>query len=179
MLNIDTTQQPRSPGQLRDLVRAVVAAGAADENEAIEWKGTLDLSTKAGLAHVVRAILGFANREPIAARRAFGGLAYLVVGAQPGAWVGIPEMDLADLDNKMRTYLGDPSPRWSAYWVHEGSAACLVVIVEPPEPGDPMWILRQPLADLPASRILRETPRQDRTGNARRYGHAATSAPAT
>lgn len=143
MIGIDRSKPVRQPADLVSLARAVLNAGPNDENDALEWKGRLDLKVANGLAHVVRAILGFGNRDPAVAARFFDGYAYLLVGVEPGNLCGVEEMDLAALDQKTRPYLGDASRRWTGHWLHVDDRSVLAVVVDPPRPGDPSWALRK------------------------------------
>jgi hypothetical protein len=145
MLNIDTTKAHRTPLELLDLVNAVLNAGAADEDDTIEWKSGLDLAQKDGLVPIVKGILAFANRDPVVAARAFGGLGYFIVGAEPGNFGGVEELDVADLDAKMRPYLGHAGPRWTPTYVHNAGVVALVIVIDPPRPGDDIWALRKEL----------------------------------
>jgi hypothetical protein len=57
--------------------------GAAETTE-LEWKTTWDLRPKFRRADLSRHIIGFANRDPDQAARAFGGHAFLLIGVSPG-----------------------------------------------------------------------------------------------
>jgi hypothetical protein len=52
-ISIDATTALRGVHDLQRLVEAVIDADEHDELDWVEWKGTLDLSTKAGCFHVV------------------------------------------------------------------------------------------------------------------------------
>jgi len=66
------------------VVDAFLAALPADELGWIEWKGSLDLSSKAVRGILARHILGMANRMPETAASHAGGRAFIVVGRSPG-----------------------------------------------------------------------------------------------
>jgi hypothetical protein len=87
---------------MESLVRAVVAAGASDETECDEWKGLVDLSTKADCFLVAKAILGLANRDPARAARFFEGYGYVVAGAEPGNLHGVGTDDPADYATRVK-----------------------------------------------------------------------------
>lgn len=137
----------RSPAELQELVEAVVAAQPNDESRSVEWKSTLDLSHKDGAFAVARCILGLANRYPPQAENEFGGLGYMVVGAEPGNLVGLTPIDPVDLDNKMSQYLGTRHPQWSPQYITLYGKQVLVVIVEPPRWGELIWLLRKEWSD--------------------------------
>ncbi|MDG4830022.1 ATP-binding protein [Solwaraspora sp. WMMD1047] len=160
VLQIDTSAPLLRPSQLTALVRAVEGADPHDEHRWIEWKSTLDLTTTAGLAHIVKHIIGLANRQPAAAQRA-GGFGYLLVGVEPGAINGIATIDPETLIGRVRPYAGDVV-RWTPEYVTVDGKQVLVVIVDPPKPGDPIHCLRKHIEKFQATTIfVRHTGRTD------------------
>ncbi|MGY1885156.1 hypothetical protein ACI799_07635 [Blastococcus sp. SYSU DS0753] len=147
MLDIARDVALRSPAELQRLVEAVVAAEPNDESRSVEWKGTLDLSHRDGAFAVARCILGLANRYPPQVENDFGGLGYMVVGAEPGNLAGLTPIDPVDLDNKMSQYLGTRHPQWSPQYITVDGKQVLVVLVEPPQWGDFIWLLRKEWSD--------------------------------
>lgn len=143
VISIDTSRPHRRPLELLELVEAVEKALPADESSWIEWKSQLDLTTAEGAFKVARAILSFANRMPEAAAKTCGGLAYFILGAEPGNVPGTPEIDPADLDQALLKYLGSDGPLWSPHYVKHGVATVLVIVVETPAWGDPIHTLRK------------------------------------
>ena len=105
----------------------------------MEWKSSLDLSSKEGRFSIARAVLGFANRDVKVAGRAFEGVAYVVVGAEVGAVPGVKVIDHADLEQGIRTYLD--GPRWAPHYVQVDGKHVLVVVVEAPRRGDTIHTL--------------------------------------
>ena len=71
------------------------------------------------------------------------GLGYVVIGASPGHREGYVSVDPADLDNGLVRYLGGEGPQWSPHNVLFDGAEVLVVIVEPPANGHPIFTLRK------------------------------------
>lgn len=133
--DIDTTRALRTDDELLRLVAAIHGSRAeAQETSWLEWKGSLDLSTKEGKFTVAKAVLGFANRSVEDARLHCGGVAYMVVGVEPGAAVGIPAIDHADLTPGIKTYVA--TPRFTPRSIRFEGVEVLVVVVEPPEAGD-------------------------------------------
>ena len=61
-LALDTSVAFRGSSDLQRLVAAILAASDHDEADWVEWKSTLDLTTKAGCFTVARTVLGMANR---------------------------------------------------------------------------------------------------------------------
>lgn len=142
-LEIDTAAGLRGTSDLRRLVDAVSAATADDEADWIEWKANLDLTEKEGGFSVARNVLGMANRMPERASLTCDGLGYVVVGAAPGNLAG-DSVDLASFDQIIEPYLGGvDGPRWTPTYLSVGDKAVLVVTVEPPSPGDAIFILRK------------------------------------
>lgn len=150
---IDSSKPYRWPSELMRLVDFVTQANPNDESTWIEWKSTLDLNDKSGHQHIAKHVLGFANRTVATARHHTGGYAYLIVGAEPGNVGGITPVDLAKLQPWIVGYVGS-AVRWRAEYVSVQKHQVLVVIVDPPENGDPIHPVRQPLGDHPRGRIL-------------------------
>lgn len=144
-IDIDTSQPLRRPLDLQRLVQSVVTAGTpADEAFWVECKNNeFDLSGAPGRFKTARAILSFANRLPDAAATVCGGLAYVIVGAEPGKADGTAAHDGADLDNWLVRYLGGDGPVWSPTYVKHNDKDVLVIVVEPPKWGDHIHALRQ------------------------------------
>jgi hypothetical protein len=128
---LDRSKSYLRPSQLEDLVLAVVKAEAEDEDDAIEWKSTLDLQEPKAIGHhLARQIIGFANRMPGDAAKRYGGHGYLVVGASPGETKGIPPIDPAQLVQKLRPFLGGHLS-WAPEFVTVGGARVMVIIIDP------------------------------------------------
>ncbi len=142
-LPIDTSRPARTRAEQVALVEAVRDA-PADEQETnyLEWKGTLDLASKAARATLAKAVLGFSNRRPDVAGRNCGGCAYLLVGVEPGSLAGVEPVDAAKLESGLAPYVG-PSVQWRPDYVEVGDRKVLVVTVEPPQWGDPVHPVRK------------------------------------
>lgn len=158
-LDIDTSQALRRPGDLVALVRAIDNASPADEPDWLEWKSELDLTAAAGRFAVTRAILGLANRVPARAAKHCTGLGYVVVGAEPGAVRGTAVIDPAELDDGFTPYLGGvKGPQWNPTYVSIDGVEVLVIIVEAPSNGDPIFTLRRQFEKARAGTILVRHP---------------------
>ncbi len=140
VLQLDPKVAFLRPSELAALVDAVVAAEAEDEQDWLEWKSQLDLTQKAGHFHVARTILALANRDPASARPFADGFGYLLVGVEPGQVSGVAKIDTSKLDDGVSRYTGD-DPRWTAHVVSRSRGDVLVIVVQPPEPGDPIYPL--------------------------------------
>jgi hypothetical protein len=143
-VNIDTTTALRGLHDLQRLVETVIDADEHDELDWVEWKGTLDLSTKAGCFHVARAVLGMANRLPDRAGLICEGLGYVIVGVEPRNLQGVASVDPATVDQHLDAYLGGAEgPRYTPTYVSVQGKTTLVVVVEAPKPGDRIFSLRR------------------------------------
>lgn len=139
---IDKTRASRTEDELRALVDAIHTSPAGtQETNWLEWKSALDLGTPEGRFAVAKAILGFANREVAQAQLACEGVAYMVVGVEPGAAAGVLTFDHATLGQKIRTYAD--TPRWTPQYVQFSGVTVLVIVVEAPRPGDPVHTLQK------------------------------------
>jgi hypothetical protein len=145
-LNATTMRAIRGPSARLALVRAVRDGGPiTTETDWIEWKSEVDIRDKRSrMEHIVRHILGFANRQPDRAARVAEGWAYLLLGVEPGALGGVEEIDTATLESWLRPYLGWEL-RWDADYVNLDGKAVLVIWVEAPGWGDPIYPLRKAL----------------------------------
>ncbi|WP_170914985.1 MULTISPECIES: RNA-binding domain-containing protein [unclassified Mycobacterium] len=140
--DIDTTRALRTDDELLRLATAIHGSRLeAQETNWLEWKSSLDLNTAAGKFAVAKAVLGFANRSVEDARLNCGGVAYVVVGVEPGRVAGIPAIDHADLTPGIKTYA--ETPRFTPRTIQISGVEVLVVVVEPPEPGDPQHTLQK------------------------------------
>jgi hypothetical protein len=134
--DIATTLPLRTHTELAQLVAAIVKASASDETDWLEWKRTLDLSSRISQGVIARTILGMANRTVATAMRSMGGFGYVVVGAEPGLVEGVTEVDPAQLGPAIQDYLGPDGPAWNFTYINAGPAKVLVITVEPPRSGD-------------------------------------------
>jgi Putative DNA-binding domain len=145
---IDVSRAFRYPSELKRLAEAVHGAGDYDETRWIEWKSTLDLQSSGGIHHIARQVLGFANRDPQSAAVWADGNAYLVIGVSPGQYSGVTLIDPERLVSQIQPYVG-ADITWTPESIEVGGVDVLVVVVEPPRPGDPIHVLRK---DLPPYR---------------------------
>lgn len=166
VLQVDTSAPLLRPSQLTALVGAVRDAEDHDENCWIEWKSTLDLTASAGHVHLVKHILGLANRDPAAASHRAGGYGYLLVGVEPGQVHGVTSVDPETLVGQVRVYVGH-EVRWVPEYIEVDGKQVLVVIVDPPQPGDPIHSLRKQLTTFTAGAIfVRHAGRTDQANPA-------------
>ena len=138
---IDTTRASRTQGELLTIVDAIYTAPSNEqETNWLEWKSSHNLETAEGRFAVAKAIIGFANRSVTQAQLACKGLAYMVVGVQPGAAPGFPPFDHAKLGQKLKKYAD--GPRWTPHYLAFMGVTVLVIVVEAPESGDPIHTLQ-------------------------------------
>lgn len=132
----------RTDDERRALVEAIHSSPTGtQETNWLEWKNGLDPATNEGRFAIAKAILGFANRAVDQAQLACEGVAYMVVGVQPGAAAGVPAFDHAALGQKVKTYAD--GPRWTPHYVDFDGKTVLVILVEPPRRGDPIHTLQK------------------------------------
>jgi hypothetical protein len=132
--------------RLEHLVRAVHDAPASlQEQPFVEWKSEGDASEKKWRAELARQVLGMANRDPGAAAPWFGGCAYVLLGVAPGVLNGTPVYDSAKLESWLSPYVGraPEGPDWIGTYVELEDKHVLVLTIEPPEAGDPIWTCRR------------------------------------
>lgn len=153
-LVISTSRALLSSQELHGLVSAVEAAVPEDETEWIEWKSSLDLAARDTRATLARHIIGMANRRAAEAARFADGYGYILVGVEPGNRRGVKAVDPADLQPGIAPYLGSHGPRWTARYETIGGPPVLVIIVNPPQPGDPIHALHRAFANYQVGDIF-------------------------
>jgi hypothetical protein len=174
-LPVDTRRAFRTLPEQQLLIQSIVAAPASEqETEWLEWKTDVDLATKAWQATTARHTLGFANRHPDSAAAWCEGCAYIVLGAAPGSLPGTRVYDISKLNAWLSSYLGavPDSPQWSATYVEVESTQVLLITVEKPRWGDPIWTVRK--AYMPPKP---ETPMRAGTIYVRRQGSTEQADP--
>lgn len=141
VIDFDTSVLPRGVVGLRALLDAIAGAHKNDENQWIEFKANVDPATKEGRATVAKAIVAFANRDPLTAEKWFGGHGVIVIGLEPGNLVGAREIDPAELHDKVSALIAAPAPKWDATPVTYEGKHVLVITVDPPRQGDPIAVI--------------------------------------
>ncbi|MGB3438106.1 MAG: ATP-binding protein [Actinophytocola sp.] len=154
---IDSGRVYRFPSELVELVEAVLRTGPNNESTWIEWKSTLDLAERTAVCHIAKHVLGFANRLVATAMLHAEGYAYLIVGAEPDNLVGVTPVDPANLRPQVQRYVG-PAVSWRGEYVTVDGKHVLVVIVDPPQPGDGIHPVRNQLDVHPKGRVLVRHP---------------------
>ncbi|OBF99017.1 hypothetical protein A5772_13660 [Mycolicibacter sinensis] len=140
--DIDTSRPLRTDDELLRLIAAIHGSRPeVQETSWLEWKSSLDLTKAAGRFTVAKAVLGFANRSVDDAQLTTGGVAYMVVGVEPGAAPGVAAIDHADLTPWIKIYAS--TPRFTPRTLRYAGVEVLVIVVEPPEAGDPLHTLRK------------------------------------
>jgi hypothetical protein len=146
-LPIDSSRPIRTRAEQIALVEAVRDAPTSEqETNSLEWKGSLDLTSKRDLTKIVKTVVGFANRQLAEAARAFSGCAYLLVGVEPGILAGVQPVDAAKLESGLTPYIG-PVVQWRPDYVEVDGKTVLVVAVDPPQAGDPLHAVRKSFSD--------------------------------
>lgn len=150
-LNLDFSGPLRSLPRLEELVRAVRdAPTSTQEQPFVEWKSEGDAADKKWRAELAKQVLGMANRDPDAAAAWFGGCGYVLVGVAPSVLNGSPVYDSAKIESWLAHYIGrtPDGPEWISNYPEVDGKQVLVLTVEPPKWGDPIWTChREFLAD--------------------------------
>ena len=155
VLNVDITKLPGRPTEWVALLDAIEHAADGDEQTWLEWKTTLDLTSRHDIGTILaKAILAMANRDPDEAARTMGGYGIIVVGLEPGTVHGVTHIDNADLDKLVSAYVGSADgPRWEPNWYKRDGKDVLIVVVAPPCWGDPIWTFRKQIDKYPNGAI--------------------------
>lgn len=141
-LNLDLSKPLRSLPRLEELVRAVHDAPASTQEQPfVEWKGEGDASDKKWRAELAKQVLGMANRDPDTAAAWCGGCAYVLLGVAPGEMKGTRVRDSADIEKWLAPYVGrtPDGPEWTSTYPEVDGKHVLVLTIEPPKWGDPIW----------------------------------------
>lgn len=141
----------RLPRSLPDWDRLMTELGQATDDTVeaswLELKGPLELTTAAHKFALARAILAFANRDPDAASAFLDGHALVVVGVSTtGDVTGVSRIEDHQLLKAVEPYLGqdDQTPRWIVHRHRVNDTHdVLIVDVDAPKPGDPIYTLRK------------------------------------
>jgi hypothetical protein len=154
-LNVATAYALRTTAELVGLVEAIRDAPAHEpETDFVEWKGPWNIGNAADRFHTARHLLGFGNRTVFAASQQLEGCAYFVAGAEPGNVVGTAHVDPASIDDQLSKYILPGQPRWTPAYVTVDGNSVLVITVETPRAGDPIFTLQQGYGSVPAGRVF-------------------------
>lgn len=142
MINFDTSRPlPTGTTGWQELLTAISESAATDETIWVEHKAGLDPATKNGGAALAKAIVAFGNRNVAGAARHLGGHAIVVVGLEAGSTSGTAPIDPAKLRDNVDRYIAAPAPVWDSVQHTYNGQNVLVVIVDPPRDGDPIFVL--------------------------------------
>jgi len=144
-LELDINAPIRSASRQRELVEAIYKAPASEqETEWLEWKTEVDLKRPRWRAEIARQVLGMANRDPSTAAQWADGCGFILLGVAPGQWVGSPVYDNAQIEDWLIPYVGRSpnAPQWASSYVSIDDKDVLLITVEAPRQGDPIWPCR-------------------------------------
>ena len=141
VFSYDASQPPVDEQSWQEFLLAVESAHQHDEDEWLEFKGPLDLDGRPARAKLAKAIVAFANRDPRLAARRFRGQAFIVAGVEPGRVTGVTGLDPAQLHDRVDPYISRPSPHWEGIALEYRGCRVLVVLVSPPQEGDPVYCI--------------------------------------
>jgi len=92
--------------EAEQIVQAVLRQQYTQETDWLEWKSDADLSRKVWQARAARFILGAANRARTHLPDLYRGLAFLILGGEPGWAAGTKPIDPAVVGQGLERYLG-------------------------------------------------------------------------
>lgn len=146
-MTIDVSRAPRGELVAAELVAAIAEYGRlADltERHYLELKGPESLDSKQDKQKIAKFILGAANRSPERAADAFEGYGVMVIGITKNGATGIDPIEMLELQRVIKPFLGEAGPRWDVVRVpvERSTKQVLVILVDPPQMGQPAFICR-------------------------------------
>lgn len=157
MIDFDTARPlPTGSTGWQELLSAISESDGTDETMWVEHKAGLDPSTKNGGAALAKAIVAFGNREVTTAARYLGGYGLIVVGMEPGSTPGITRIDPAQLRDSVDRFIAAPAPGWDSSHHTFQDKTVLVVTVDPPCEGDPVFVIGKAGGDPKAGESIRD-----------------------
>jgi hypothetical protein len=152
---LDISRVPRGELAAAQLVESGARLGDLAERHYLELKGPPDLTSKANRQKVAKFILGAANRSPERAAEAFEGYGVMIVGITKDGVKGVPPIEMQHLQQVIHPFLGAAGPRWDIVRVpvQDSDRQVIVVLVDPPTPGDPIFVCRENGDGLQSGRI--------------------------
>lgn len=170
-MSVDSSRAPRGEMAAAELVAAIAAHGLlADltERHYLELKGPENLNSKADKQKIAKFILGAANRSPERAAEAFEGYGVMVVGITKSGAEGIDPIETLELQKVIKPFLGEAGPRWDVVRVpiEASPKQVLVILVDPPQAGQPAFICRDNGDKLASGHIYFRDDGETRQANA-------------
>lgn len=167
MTELDLSRAPQGALAAQTLVATVAEQGDLAERHYLELKSTLDLSTKRAKEKIAKFILGAANRMPDVAATAFEGYGVMIIGVARGAIVGVPPVEMMELAKVVQQFIGAAGPRWDIIWVpiKDSTNQVLLIIVDPPKPGQGPFPCRANGESLTDGRIYVRAEGETREAN--------------
>lgn len=152
---LDLSRAPRGELVAAQLVASVGETGDLAERHYLELKGPPDLSSKENKQKVAKFILGAANRMPDRAAEAFEGYGVMIVGITREGIEGVPPVEMLALSQVIQPFLGATGPRWDIVRVPVPNSLnqVIVILVDPPELGQPPFLCRSSGQGLQDGRI--------------------------
>lgn len=167
---LDLSHAPTGELSATRLVHAVAGSDDRVERHYLEVKGPLDVTSRSAAAKIAKFILGAANRQPHVASTAFEGWAVMIIGVSQGSIVGMPPVEMMELDRLVEPYVGvrGKGPLWDVVRVQvpESDHEVLLVVVSPPTVGQPMYVCRANGDGITSGRIYMRADGETREANA-------------
>jgi hypothetical protein len=149
----DFTQLARRPSERLAIVAYVHGTANLQETEYLEWKSAYDLSKRPGAAATARQMIGMANRDDASAARHAEGHAYVLIGVEPGDVPGVPEWDAAEIESWLTRFVEDEL-RYDIHYVSYEGVQVMVVTIDPPRAGNPIYSLQKASEDPETGKSL-------------------------
>lgn len=145
MTNLDTDIDPRQPENLDAIIQWIVEVGDAAESQGLEVKSTLSFASKkernSSCIKIIKYILASSNRDETKSLRDYKGYGVMIIGVEKGNVQGVDEPpEEHDFRHTARPYFGSTTPGFELKIHHYEGKNVLVVLVDPPMNGQPIYI---------------------------------------
>lgn len=145
MTNLDTDIDPRQPENLDAIIQWIVEVGDAAESQGLEVKRTLSFASKkernSSCIKIIKYILASSNRDETKSLRDYKGYGVMIIGVEKGNVQGVDEPpEEHDFRHTARPYFGSATPRFELKVHHYEGKNVLVVLIDPPMNGQPIYI---------------------------------------
>ena len=136
----DLTRFPSGEREWSEFISRVAASEDLAERHFIELKSDIDPTNKEGAAKVAKFILGAANRDPERTKKYLDGHAVMILGVAEADVRRLERFEAKDFVGAVQQYVGEPGPRWDFQRIRvDDDRDVIVVTVDPPQAGDPIW----------------------------------------
>jgi hypothetical protein len=159
MSGVDTSRPPLGLRAAQALVDADVGSDDRAEDHYFEVRSDLDLTTKKDQSKLAKFILGAANRMPDDATKHFAGYGVMGIGASQGQLVGVPPIEVLDIEKAVAPFIGGEGPNCDMARVPvlgSSNEVLLLLIVDPPTWGRAPFLCHKDGGDCSKNEQLRD-----------------------